>query len=114
MAKLREHVEKEEAALTEQTSELEAEAKTHDSEREAMAAQIEPNLLKRYNVTMQRKGVALVPVKAGVCGGCNLHLPPQLANQLARFESLEPCPQCKRLLYRIELLGDDQPEAEAS
>ena len=101
----------EEEAILARVKELEQEAASFLSEREEKAKQVDPSLLKRYETVLARRGIAVVPVKAGTCGGCHMSLPPQLNNELARFESVENCPTCHRLLYRIELLeeaaGDD-------
>ena len=40
---------------------------------------------------------AVAPVVKGVCQGCHMALPPQLANVLARMESIQTCPRCRRV-----------------
>ena len=63
---------------------------------------------------LARRGVAVVPIISGVCQGCHMSLPPQLNNMLARFESIETCPTCHRLIYRNELTeGQDGDGDEA-
>jgi predicted nucleic acid-binding Zn-ribbon protein len=101
---LRSTVEAEEKSIGEKVTELEAGLSGVLAEREALAAKVPPPLLKRYEMIKNRRGLAVVPVKEGVCQGCHMSLPPQLNNILARFESVENCPNCQRLLYRIELL----------
>jgi uncharacterized protein len=107
---LRVKIQEEEDALLVRVKELEEEAKGYQAEREEKAAKVNPSLLKRYETVLARRGIAVVPVKEGTCGGCHMSLPPQLNNELARFESVENCPTCQRLLYRIELLEDESKE----
>ncbi len=107
---LRAKIREEEAEIQARVRELEDEAQTHSGERQEKAAKIDRSVLKRYEMVLRRRGVAVVPVKDGACGGCHMKLPPQLNNELARFESIKTCPNCQRLVYRIELLdegGDD-------
>lgn len=95
-------------------SELEAEAAEHSKGRGTLVSQIEPKLLKRYDKTMRRKGVAVVPVIDGTCQGCHMAVPPQLNNILAQGESIEHCPRCQRLLYRQDWFeAEVGTEAEA-
>ena len=108
---LRGKIQEEEDELLARVRELEEEAKTFAREREEKAARVESSLLKRYHVVLRRRGIAVAPVKHGTCGGCHMALPPQLNNVLARFQTIESCPTCQRLLYRVELF--DEPAEEA-
>ena len=60
---------------------------------------------------MSKRGYAVASVVKGVCRGCHMTIPPQLNNVLARFDSVESCPRCQRLLYRAEIM--DLPDAES-
>lgn len=112
VAKLRASVEAEEAQLLGKLRELQAEAEAQAGGRDELAAQLPKPLLKKYETVQKRRGIAVVPVVEGVCQGCFMTLPPQLNNVLARFESIESCPACNRLLYRAELVESDEPNAE--
>jgi uncharacterized protein len=107
---LRVKIQEEEDALLARVKELEQEAASYQAERADKAAKVDPNLLRRYETVLARRGIAVVPVTAGTCGGCHMSLPPQLNNELARFESVENCPTCQRLLYRVELLDEGGDE----
>ena len=113
IAKLRGHIEEEEAKFSDQLRDLEQQATEIAAGRTDIATKIDPSLLRRYENVIKRRGIAVVPVKDGVCQGCHMALAPQLNNLLARFDSIESCRQCNRLLYRAELLGD-QADAEES
>lgn len=56
--------------------------------------------LKKYeSVKGIRNGIAVVPVRNGVCGGCHMNIPPQMNNELQKFENLITCPSCNRIIY---------------
>ncbi len=65
---------------------------------------IDSQLFKKYLVIkeQQQGGLAVVPVKDAVCHGCNVNLPPQLYNELFRYDSLKFCPNCHRMIYLKE------------
>jgi hypothetical protein len=66
------------------------------------ASHLEPlplPLRKRYQLLMERRGVAVVEARNGTCLGCNMHLPPQLFNSLFRATEIQSCPHCSRLLF---------------
>ena len=75
-----------------------------DIERKNVADLIDTQLFKKYLVIKEqnRGGPAVVPVKDAVCHGCNVNLPPQLYNELFRYDSLKFCPNCQRIIYLKE------------
>jgi predicted nucleic acid-binding Zn-ribbon protein len=98
-----------EAAMSGQLDAIKAELAEAVATRDAARAQVEPQWIKIYDAVAAKKGYAVAPVVKGVCQGCHMALPPQLANVLARMESIQTCPRCTRLIYRKELL--DQADA---
>jgi predicted nucleic acid-binding Zn-ribbon protein len=67
--------------------------------RDAITKELPANLLKRYNsLRDQRRGQALAIARDGFCQGCNMHLPPQLYNNLFKGDELLSCPHCQRVL----------------
>ncbi|MEA3231059.1 MAG: C4-type zinc ribbon domain-containing protein [Thermodesulfobacteriota bacterium] len=62
---------------------------------------LEPEFLNRFQHVKALKGdgLAVVPVQNAVCKGCNINIPPQLYNELQRFERLLMCPNCQRIIY---------------
>ena len=62
---------------------------------------IEPAFIKRYRHVRATKegGVAIAPVHNAVCKGCHMNIPPQVYNDLQRFEALSICPKCQRIIY---------------
>ncbi len=67
--------------------------------REGVAKAIPASLVKRFTILReQRRGQALAIARDGYCMGCNMHLPPQLYNNLYKYEELLACPHCQRIL----------------
>ncbi len=68
-----------------------------------------PTCCQRYEVIFGRRGgLAVVAVKSGTCQGCRMRIPPQLFNQIQRYEAIHFCPNCQRILYHEP---DKQTEA---
>jgi predicted nucleic acid-binding Zn-ribbon protein len=67
--------------------------------RDALTKEVPASLIKRYTTLRdQRRGQALAIARDGYCLGCNMHLPPQLYNNLFKYEELLACPHCQRML----------------
>jgi uncharacterized protein len=111
---LRQHVATEEAAAAARIAELQAELDQQESGRQAIASQLPRDLLRRYEQVQRRRGIAVVPVVDGICKGCFMSLPPQLNNIIARLTSLESCPSCQRLLYRVELMAEAEGDKQSA
>ncbi len=69
-------------------------------------SEIVPNLdqeiLFKFQRIIQRNSKGIVPVKNGVCTGCNMILPAQFANKIRQGEEIMFCPYCSRVLYYEE------------
>ena len=70
-------------------------------EWEQRAADIDARLLKKFVQVKNQTpdGRALAPVKNAICMACHMNIPPQMYNELQRFDSLKLCPFCFRILY---------------
>jgi predicted nucleic acid-binding Zn-ribbon protein len=96
-----------EAQIRSEKEAIEAEAQQDRNAMESLqtewrtiALQADPVMLKQYNQTAQRSnGLAVVAVTDAVCQGCNMNIPPQMYNELHRFDSLMFCPHCQRIIY---------------
>ena len=67
--------------------------------RESVAKELPASLVKKFTILReQRRGQALAIARDGYCMGCNMHLPPQLYNNLYKYEELLACPHCQRIL----------------
>jgi hypothetical protein len=111
---LRDEVAQEEAVINGRITELKTQAEALRSQRDAFIAEVQPEVLRRYNHIRMRRGLAIVAVTDGVCQGCHMAIPPQLYNILQRRNSLELCPTCARIIYWDKLMADDEPPEEAT
>ena len=65
-----------------------------------IAAQLDGDLIERYELIFSRRGgTAVVAVAEGICQGCYMNIPPQLCNEIIKGERLILCPSCHRILY---------------
>jgi hypothetical protein len=121
MLKMLEEIETGEAALTKARDEAErvrneaaaAAAQIREAARQdearvaeltedhrAIAAEVPEPLLSAFARVRERVAPpAVVPVMGPSCEGCNMNLPPQMRNELKRFDSLKYCPFCHRIVY---------------
>ncbi len=81
------------------------------SQRAQMAAGIDRSLLARYDQVFKRRdGMAVVAVRGEVCQGCDMGVPPQIANFARSGEQgVQSCPHCSRILVWEPI---DPPEGE--
>ena len=81
-----------------------------EAERERLVALCDRSLVGKYErIRKQRGGLAVVPVVAGTCKGCQRNIPPQMANNLLTGSEILSCPNCHRFIYAA-----DEPDAAAS
>jgi hypothetical protein len=81
-----------------------------ETERERLVALCDRSLVGKYErIRKQRGGLAVVPVVAGTCKGCQRNIPPQMANNLLTGSEILSCPNCHRFIYAA-----DEPDAAAS
>jgi len=109
---LKDSISKDGDAARARMSEIEEKIATLRAERDKLAADVKPEVLKRYSSIRMRRGLAVVSVKNGTCQGCNMNIPPQLYNVLQRGQTIETCHSCHRIIYWEELMKDDAAKAE--
>jgi len=81
------------------------------SSREGVVAKVEKSLMSRYEkIRKQRGGVAVAPVVGGTCKGCQMNIPPHMANLLRTGQEIQTCPSCYRFIYAAV---EAAPAAEA-
>ncbi len=79
---------------------LEEEKKRFEEKRMQIASRISTQILKKYELIAKKKGgIGIAGVKAGICEGCYMAIPPQLYNELQKDNRYYECPHCKRLIY---------------
>jgi len=76
------------------------------AEREKLLPGFDKGMLSRYErILNNRDGLAVVPVKHQVCGGCFMNVPAQVINEVKKHEEMIICEICARILYLEEELG---------
>ena len=109
---LKDSIQKDSDVARARMAELEGKIAALRGERDALAAGVKPEMLKRYSTIRMRRGLAVVSVRNGTCQGCNMNIPPQLYNQLQRGDTIELCGTCNRIIYWDKLL--ENPDGEAA
>lgn len=78
---------------------IQADIAADATRREGVVKGLPSSLAKKFTLLReQRRGQALAIARDGYCMGCNMHLPPQLYNNLYKNEELLTCPHCQRIL----------------
>jgi predicted nucleic acid-binding Zn-ribbon protein len=91
-------LEKEEVAKESEQGRLELQTLNADWEKVSVA--VDPGILRTFEKIRQMVGgITIAPVVNAVCQACNMNIPPQLYNELLRFDSLKHCPSCQRIIY---------------
>ncbi|MGE0084057.1 MAG: zinc ribbon domain-containing protein [Desulfococcaceae bacterium] len=100
---LRKETEKEKERIQKEIEEGNAKLAALDVRRKAVTQEVPPDLLGKFMTIKKRFGSpAIVPIQGIVCQGCNMNIPPQMRNELLRFESLKCCPFCNRIIYWVK------------
>jgi uncharacterized protein len=75
------------------------------AEREQAAAGISRPLFEPYErIRTQKKGHAVVPLRAEQCSGCHMQVSPNLINEVRRGQKLMYCEHCSRIVYLEEVM----------
>jgi predicted nucleic acid-binding Zn-ribbon protein len=79
---------------------LERELESERGRREALVDGMNYTLRAKYEQIFERRGgSAVVVVRAGVCTGCHMNVPPQMYNELQKHRDIRQCPNCHRILF---------------
>jgi len=79
---------------------LGGELQAKEEERRALAAEIEPAWLARYERLFAKQGdAAIALVEHGTCGSCHMKLSPAQVVDARKADTLTLCDFCGRMLY---------------
>jgi uncharacterized protein len=96
---LRKCEEKKEALATKAQRERQA-ADSLSEKKSQVSAKVDPRWIAVLDdVKKKVRGLAVVPVQQSICMGCHMNIPPQLFNELQRFDEIRYCPHCHRIIY---------------
>jgi predicted nucleic acid-binding Zn-ribbon protein len=86
--------------LNEELTRIKTELEGMKSQRNALAAKVDKEILKKYERIVKNKdGLAIVTIVDDVCQGCFSTQPPQVVNEVKISQSLVFCDSCARILY---------------
>jgi len=90
-------------ALTAEYQQLRARLQELKSQREALRQGLSRNELALYDhVRATKSGVALAPIRNGVCQACHVSVPSNKVRAAEREEGIVTCEGCGRILYNAE------------
>ncbi len=90
---------KEDEALKVEEAELVKTLEGIESRRPEIVSKLDIKLVRKYDFVRQRYPDALVHVEKGVCQGCSMNVPPQLFNEMLKYNEFKNCPSCHRLIF---------------
>lgn len=71
-----------------------------EKKKEKIKGTLEQSIIAKYDSVRARLGkLAVAKVIASICQGCHMNIRPQLYNELQRFDKLNFCPNCHRIIY---------------
>jgi len=90
--------------------------KALEGERPALEAKVQAEMLARYNRIRRQftSGDVVVPLRDEVCAGCNMHMRPQIVNEILQGHKLHQCQHCGRILYHPDNVEDDAAPTRAA
>jgi predicted nucleic acid-binding Zn-ribbon protein len=97
------------AELEQQLAQAESDVVEISKGRQALATQLNGDLIERYELIFSRRGgTAVVTVLGGICQGCFMNIPPQMYNEILKGERLHLCPSCNRILFYRQTEATDK------
>jgi len=73
-----------------------------DQETETIPGLDEELLYKFERIIRSKEGQGIVPIRNGVCTGCQMILPNQFVNDVRAAESIHFCPYCSKIVFFAE------------
>jgi len=103
----------EEKKVAEEGAKVAARMAVVGAERDALLPAIDEAMIRKYQrIFKNKKDTAIVPLTDYVCGGCHMHLPPQIAHLVRKGDELVICENCSRILYWADGLVEKEPAVE--
>lgn len=96
------------AEIDQELAEAVVEREVLEAERAPLVEAVSRELLSRYDRLRKkfRSGSVVVPMREEVCTGCNMHMRPQIVNEILQGNKIHACQHCGRLLYHPENFAD--------
>ncbi len=113
----RKRIAEEQKGLDKQCAEIDAELaeavkqrQILEAERPGIATLVAGDLMSKYERLRKKfpSGDVVVPMKDEVCTGCNMHMRPQIVNEILQGNKIHACQHCARLLYHPDNFTEDE------
>jgi len=88
-----------EGAVSLRLQQIEADRGEKAGARDLIAKKLPQTLLRKYDQIRAKRNSGAARLEQGRCKACNMSIPPQLAQRIARADVMEQCPSCNRFLY---------------
>lgn len=112
----RKRIAEEQKGLDKQCAEIDAELaeavkqrQLLEGQRPGIAVHVAGDLTSKYERLRKKypSGDVVVPMKEEVCAGCNMHMRPQIVNEILQGHKIHACQHCGRLLYHPDNFTED-------
>lgn len=114
LARERERLKVDERRIMEETARLDAAIERLKAERDSLLPGVSESVLRKYQrIFANKRDTAVVPLEHYTCGGCHMKLPPQISNNVRKWDELVICENCSRILYWPEGLAQGEEAARA-
>ncbi|MFP4372894.1 MAG: zinc ribbon domain-containing protein [Spirochaetaceae bacterium] len=78
-----------------------------EDEKKLVPGLDEELIFKFKRIIRSKEGEGIVPLKKGVCTGCQMILPNQFVNDVQRGDQILFCPYCSKIVFHV---GDEEAE----
>ncbi len=97
---IEERINREKEFLINETEQDKTNLAALDEKWGSISKNVSSELMQKFNMVRERiREIAIAPVADSICSGCNMNIPPQMYNELQRFDSIKFCPHCQRIIY---------------
>ena len=114
LKQLKDQLSAEETEIKTEIEKLQGEITAITGDRDKQAVGLEKKVRRMYDTLAARRHPSVVEAIDGRCTGCNMALLPQLYNTLFYANSIEKCPQCKRMIYLKSAVFSEEGEGDAA
>jgi hypothetical protein len=129
LEEMSQELEREEGMIKEQEKELQEEQEKIETDTESKRQELaeleqeeqklipgldEELLFKFERIIRSKEGEGIVPLKNGVCTGCQMILPNQFVNDVRKGQDILFCPYCSKIVFYVgdEESSEEETEAE--
>ncbi|MDR1776775.1 MAG: C4-type zinc ribbon domain-containing protein [Desulfovibrio sp.] len=97
------------SGMEEKLAKARSELEELEKKRKEVSVGIPQAVFMRYEFIRSRlEHPVIVPVKDGVCLGCDISVPPQTFIEIQRGHQILSCPNCQRLIYWCEHFSEQE------